>query len=117
MTKFEQTETYRKLLGNPSDNVTVAFHVSTGIMVTEENVGELIAQEIAHYENKITEMAKYIPSLVKNADLEENISSRIRAFIGKELCIVEYAQFGTVDMLDAVREAEAREDFVEWLLN
>jgi hypothetical protein len=116
MTKFEQTNTYQELLQKPSDNVTIAYHISTGIMVTDENLSTLIGQELAHYNAKIVEFKKYIPTFESDPNLEQIITDRITSFLGRELCIVEYVQFAASGMLQAVAEVEQREDFVEWLV-
>jgi hypothetical protein len=117
MTKFEQTNTYKKILQDQTSNITIAYHVNTGIVVTEENLHMLIDQEMTYYENRIADIKKHMASFEPDPALREKIIDRITAFIGKDLCIVEYATFLRIDdaFLPAIRSIESKPDFVEWL--
>jgi hypothetical protein len=117
MTLFEQTETYKNILDRGySDNITVAYHISTDIVVNSETVDSLIKEEIVVYDAKLDEVRKLVPDFQIPTHLHAEIEHRIRAFMGSTYCIVEYASFNTNEMLDVVREIESKDGFKEWLV-
>jgi hypothetical protein len=117
MTKFEQSKTYQQIVANGySNNITLAYHVTTDIFLTEDNIEQVIFDKIQEYNHKIEEVKKFIPTFEVPANADVLIRESVEMFLNSVYCDVDYATFSSDDMLDIVAEIEASPKFVKWLI-
>jgi hypothetical protein len=116
MTQFEQTETYKEILERGySPTITVAYHINTGITITQDNIEAIIKAKIDEYTLKIAEVQKLVSGYVA-PDIATPIRKSVEQFMNQEYCDVDYATFSSDDLLEVVAEIESSSNFKKWLV-
>lgn len=112
--KLENSNTYREIINTQNTKaITIPYHTDTGIVVSEDNVDELVDIEWKNYDLKIKEIKVQIPDFNID-DIREKLKQRIIQRIGKPLLKVEYIYINSDSILEASKSIESLSNFVEW---
>lgn len=112
--KLEDSKTYKEILSSQTEKtITIPYHIDTGIVVSKDNIEELIEIEWNDYDTKLKEIQVLIPSF-NVVNLKQKLRERIENKMGEALLNVKYIYITPSTIKDASQSIESLPDFVEW---
>jgi hypothetical protein len=114
MKKLEESNAYKEIVDDKSmKTFTIPYHTDTGIIVTKDNIEELLEFELNYYEGQLKSIQEYIPTF-NVSDLKKRLRTRLESRMNKCLLKVDYIYINSETIKDASKEIEMLPNFVEW---
>lgn len=114
---FKNSNTYHQILNNnDKKTITIPYHIDTGILVSKQNLQELIEKELEEYSKKVNLVKYYLPNF-NIEELNQKLTDRITSRLDKSLLKVEYAYINSTSIDETVKEIENLPNFVEWCID
>lgn len=111
---LEDSKAYKEILDSQTmKTITIPYHTDTGIIVSEDNIEELVEKDWDEYDTKMKLIQTMLPDFIVDS-LRNKLRYRIYERMGKSLLNIEYIYVNSNTIKDAAQTIEALPEFVEW---